>query len=274
MAQYTITRRCGHTETIQLYGSNTHGQHERRAAREAERLCTPCYRAQRAEQAQQAAAALDLPEITTGSPRQITWATQLRARAVQALGEHAATAPVRAVLQDHTDAHWWITHRHDLPEAILTEAEPMPPVDEITREILEDDRAASVDDPTWQPWRGTRRPAPLQLRPDAARAWRLWQHLTQDGGRLDDAVLREWLTRRQGTVAAALVETALRDAAGRRGRTPSLETGWQVAQRLVALHADLTPAPAPVAATPAPADTCRHGRRYNEDCPDCDAEFD
>lgn len=50
MAKYTITHSCGHTAEHQIYGTNTHGEREKRAAYLETTLCAECYaRAQTGE---------------------------------------------------------------------------------------------------------------------------------------------------------------------------------------------------------------------------------
>ncbi|WP_157528670.1 hypothetical protein [Nocardia sp. NRRL S-836] len=80
-----------------------------------------------------------LPELT-GSPKQVAWATTLRADALAHLDEfragmaaHVATHPEAAVEQaannaaldqviaGHTAASWWIDMRHAKPEGIAYE---------------------------------------------------------------------------------------------------------------------------------------------------------
>lgn len=143
MALYEITRSCGHTEEIQIYGSNTRGQREWRAQREAERPCADCARAahqQRNAEAAAVAAASGLPALT-GSPRQVAWAESIRLDGLAQLADHAArvtghitdpaaqertTSVVLRILtriaEAHTDASWWIDHRRGIPAAAWDEA--------------------------------------------------------------------------------------------------------------------------------------------------------
>lgn len=81
MAKYEITHTCGHGETVQIYGTNTHGERERSAEWQASRLCRDCYRAQQTAQAAADAAAQSLPALQ-GSEKQIAWALTIRAKAL------------------------------------------------------------------------------------------------------------------------------------------------------------------------------------------------
>lgn len=120
MALYTITRTCGHVEEIQIYGTNVHGERERRADREATRQCRSCYEAQQAKRDAEASA--DWPALT-GTDRQIAWATTIRAKLLGELeaevrrgrlGEQAWPIWRDAALR-HTAAAWWIDHRNTGP---------------------------------------------------------------------------------------------------------------------------------------------------------------
>jgi ribosome-binding protein aMBF1 (putative translation factor) len=88
-----VTRACGHTETVAIYGP--YKAREGRLEYEATKLCADCYRKQKA--AEQAAAKdevadvisrLGLPELE-GTPKQITWASDIRANRVRQLLDEA-----------------------------------------------------------------------------------------------------------------------------------------------------------------------------------------
>src|SRR6185503_6208900 len=74
--QTTIKHTCGHTETMQLYGSRE--ERERREAWLDSKLCRECERAAQTQQAQSQAAERHLPTLT-GSDKQIAWAERIRA---------------------------------------------------------------------------------------------------------------------------------------------------------------------------------------------------
>ncbi|WP_018219123.1 hypothetical protein [Salinispora vitiensis] len=89
MSQYDIRRSCGHTETINIRGPNTKGQREDKARWLAEHPCHDCVRAERQQQrAALTARALTLakaagwPDITDGTPRQVSAAIEARATMV------------------------------------------------------------------------------------------------------------------------------------------------------------------------------------------------
>ncbi len=124
MANYSITHTCGHTEPHNIIGTNVHGERQRKADWLAGQPCYACKRAAqdkvRAEAASAAAAATtDLPALT-GSPKQIAWATTIRAEARGAIdatiaGKELPEAARRALdaLYAQTDAGWWIEQRHN-----------------------------------------------------------------------------------------------------------------------------------------------------------------
>ncbi|GAA0739251.1 helix-turn-helix domain-containing protein [Dactylosporangium roseum] len=135
MALYEIKRACGHTEEIQIYGTNTRGQHQWRADREAEKPCANCLAEQRRKQsseAAQVAATSGLPALT-GSDKQIAWAETIRLAGLASLEDyarrhtgHISDATTRARVTDtllriltriasaHADARWWIDNRHNI----------------------------------------------------------------------------------------------------------------------------------------------------------------
>jgi hypothetical protein len=88
-----VTRACGHQEQVTIYGP--YKTRESRLEYEATKLCSECYRAQKA--AEQAAAKdevaeviarLGLPELE-GTPKQIAWASDIRANRVRQLLDEA-----------------------------------------------------------------------------------------------------------------------------------------------------------------------------------------
>lgn len=78
MAKYEITHSCGHTETVQLYGPTK--DREYRIARMEKQPCAEC----RAEEAKAFDEAHGLAELK-GSPKQIAWASDIRAEMLSAL---------------------------------------------------------------------------------------------------------------------------------------------------------------------------------------------
>lgn len=129
MSKYTITRACGHTESVQIYGKVS--ERDRLASYEERKDCEECYKAsqiaKRAEAAQvaaDAAKASGLPALI-GSEKQVAWAETIRANMI------AGHEDVRAKLASKDDevahatmgaldrivacnsAKWYIDHRDD-----------------------------------------------------------------------------------------------------------------------------------------------------------------
>ncbi len=78
--KYDITYSCGHTATIQLYGSTAEREHKI-TWMEREGLCPDCYRVQQKEEnarkAKEALGDIILPELT-GTEKQIAYANDKR----------------------------------------------------------------------------------------------------------------------------------------------------------------------------------------------------
>ncbi len=133
MAKYTVTYACGHEDTIQLYGP--HKDREWKLAREAEKLCSECYRVkveeERKKQNEEAAKAnqeAGLPALV-GTEKQIAWAETIRKEIIEAIEtkvfgrmdqEKIKQRPdlyenyrkAFEMLKKHTDASWWIDNRN------------------------------------------------------------------------------------------------------------------------------------------------------------------
>lgn len=126
MSQYTITRACGHQDTINITGTDIRGRRQWIANRMATEKCRPCACLDRQQDAARVTGELGLP-VLAGSPRQVAWADGIRARTalgvearveelVDLIGEGTFTRELcdvwintmRAVLTDRTDASWWI----------------------------------------------------------------------------------------------------------------------------------------------------------------------
>ena len=76
MAQYNIRHTCGHEETVQIYGTNVHGERQRKAEWLESKPCHGCKRTEMREENLPGA-----PELT-GSDKQVDWANDLRAKAI------------------------------------------------------------------------------------------------------------------------------------------------------------------------------------------------
>ena len=123
MAKYDVTHSCGCTVTHQIYGTNSHGERERKAAWLAERPCWECLKKSKAE----AAAATNADQIKlTGSDKQIAWAEQIREPAIKSLNEMKTKLAVKAEkfpqdfaracevidrVVNQASAAWWIDNR-------------------------------------------------------------------------------------------------------------------------------------------------------------------
>lgn len=107
MAKYTITRSCGHNETIQIFGKVANRDGIARA--ESRKLCECCREAKR--DADNAAAAKSnqsagLPALA-GSAKQVAWAETIRAKAAAQLGQVREQLAARlATGEDTADQRW------------------------------------------------------------------------------------------------------------------------------------------------------------------------
>lgn len=127
MAKYTVTRACGHEETVILFGK-TKDREWRLEKVEPEKLCYGCYQKELADQrekenreAAEAARENNLP-VLSGTEKQVVWAETLR---IKMLAE-MEIAVYKRVLEEKrgmffktielikntkTEAKWWIDHR-------------------------------------------------------------------------------------------------------------------------------------------------------------------
>lgn len=76
MAQYNIHHTCGHEETVQIYGTNVHGERQHKAEWLESKSCRDCERKAMREENLTGAAELE------GSEKQVNWANDLRANAI------------------------------------------------------------------------------------------------------------------------------------------------------------------------------------------------
>lgn len=122
MAKYTITYKCGHTAEVQLYGK--YEDREKKVAYYTTIDCPEC----RAREAAAKAKDDGLAELT-GSPKQVSWASDIRAEKL-ADAEQLAEKVTRnkdmfdgAInkMKAETSASWWIDRRDDTIMDILKE---------------------------------------------------------------------------------------------------------------------------------------------------------
>lgn len=85
MAQYNIHHTCGHEETVQIYGTNVHGERTRKAEWLESKPCRDCEREAVREANLAGAAELE------GSEKQVSWANDLRAKAIGDIKAKLAT---------------------------------------------------------------------------------------------------------------------------------------------------------------------------------------
>ena len=119
MAQYGITYRCGHEDTVQIYGTNVHGEREKKAAWYGTIDCPAC-RAAKARQGHDGLPALE------GTDRQVAWADDIREEVLEearndrdgwanhGAAEEQITAADRIIvwLEAQASASWWIDHQY------------------------------------------------------------------------------------------------------------------------------------------------------------------
>jgi hypothetical protein len=119
--QATVKHKCGHTSQVQLYGSAK--DRERKMAYLHQQLCTDCRKvAQGAETTKITEGLVAL----TGSPKQIAWATKIRAefladqkqRTPDTADGHKAYELLKQAANTKSEAAWWIDNRSDLKSAI------------------------------------------------------------------------------------------------------------------------------------------------------------
>ena len=122
MAKYEVTYKCGHIETVQLYGPEKDRQHKLDWMRTC--VCKDCYRRQQTERAAEKAAEMGLPELS-GSEKQVAWAVTIRQKALENLSVLRAEMVLANQTQDLLDAfdsivagiktqaeaRWWIDRR-------------------------------------------------------------------------------------------------------------------------------------------------------------------
>lgn len=78
MAKYNITYSCGHTETVQIYGTNAHGEREKKAAwLAANHVCSACLKADREAAKAAAAERAKANGMTEGCDKLLAWAADI-----------------------------------------------------------------------------------------------------------------------------------------------------------------------------------------------------
>lgn len=155
MSKYTVTRACGHTDTVNIGGKVS--ERDRLAGYEASKLCSDCYAAKLAADrlASTAAAMASAKEaglpILLGSEKQVAWAETIRANMLKmteylprfdALENAGTLDPVQAAtkrmllrIQVCNSAKWFIDHRDAVGETPMN----------TLRGLLGDTRGLSVE---------------------------------------------------------------------------------------------------------------------------------
>ena len=84
---YEIERICGHVEELQIYGTNIHGERDKRASWLASQPCDACKRAARAKATDERSKAMGFTNEMAGSQKQVVWAKALRAKRAEEIRE-------------------------------------------------------------------------------------------------------------------------------------------------------------------------------------------
>lgn len=110
MAQYNIHHTCGHEETVQIYGTNVHGERQRKVECLESKPCRDCERKAMREENLTGAAEL------TGSDKQINWANDLRAKAIDDIKAKLAKIDTQYIAAPQN----WKDAQRKAGEAIIT----------------------------------------------------------------------------------------------------------------------------------------------------------
>ena len=166
MAKYTVTRSCGHEETVQLIGK-IKDREWRLEHVEASKMCYDCWQADLAQQreaenkeAAEAAQEMSLPALT-GSEKQIAWAETVRQQMIASIDEYiyrdgsaflrreneAQLREAAEQIKQRTSARWWIDHR-DIREReieqLLAEVARETRVEQVPPEVVADAKAEAT----------------------------------------------------------------------------------------------------------------------------------
>lgn len=87
MAKYTVTYKCGHTRTVELFGRES--ERDRKIAWYKEFCsCPECYAAEQAAKREAEAQKYALPELV-GTEKQVAWAEKIRSKFIETRDEQA-----------------------------------------------------------------------------------------------------------------------------------------------------------------------------------------
>lgn len=119
MALTHVTYKCEHSDNIQIYGTNVHGERDAKAAWYNTISCPTCKKAEAVKWCADNGCA-----TLTGSDKQISWAETIRREVIAGLELAAGEIPADAPEAEHqqardiidkakaeTRASWWIDNR-------------------------------------------------------------------------------------------------------------------------------------------------------------------
>lgn len=111
--KYEINHTCGHTETVQIYGTNVHGERERKAAWMESRPCKECARKAELDAAEAWEAEVGLTADMTGTEKQVAWARRLRHQALAEALAHLSPDRTDQFIAwaDGLSASFWIDNQ-------------------------------------------------------------------------------------------------------------------------------------------------------------------
>lgn len=114
MAKYSIVHTCGHEETVQIYGTNVHGERTRKAEWLESKPCRNCEREALREDMLAGAAELN------GSDKQVAWANDLRDKAIKEARELLAKLEADTRVSQ-ADKNTWRANGENAIKAMLAE---------------------------------------------------------------------------------------------------------------------------------------------------------
>lgn len=136
MAHYNVIQACGHEMRINLTGP--HNSREWRLKHMEQKVCAACWETAQRKVAEERTAKEQWPAWTAGSERQRGWAESLRVQMLDMLADAYTTARAdvpngadaaklatlyasgRArLIEERTDADWWIEHHTDTGRMLL-----------------------------------------------------------------------------------------------------------------------------------------------------------
>lgn len=129
--KYTIKHSCGHEETVDLFGTNVHGERDRKVAWLESKPCRECESSQFEDEN-------GLPQLS-GSEKQVSWARSIRINTIKRIKDainqvqimnlsdkdrETADSRITAmckIYREKTSAAWWIDNRDNMESAFAKE---------------------------------------------------------------------------------------------------------------------------------------------------------